>query len=142
MIKKIEHIGVAVKDLQQAMHLFGDVLGLPLSKSYESETTKAKIAFFTVGDSTIELLQPTDPTSVMGKFLERKGEGIHHICLGVEKIGKALDYFASQGVELIDKKPWKTPDHRLIAFLNPKSTHGVLIELEEKDEGWEKQEKK
>jgi methylmalonyl-CoA/ethylmalonyl-CoA epimerase len=142
MIKKIEHIGVAVKDLQQAMHLFGDVLGLPLSKSYESETTKAKIAFFTVGDSTIELLQPTDPTSVMGKFLERKGEGIHHICLGVEKIGKALDYFASQGVELIDKKPRKTPDHRLIAFLNPKSTHGVLIELEEKDEGWEKQEKK
>jgi methylmalonyl-CoA/ethylmalonyl-CoA epimerase len=142
MIKKIEHIGVAVKDLQQAMHLFGDVLGLPLSKSYESETTKAKIAFFTVGDSTIELLQPTDPTSVMGKFLERKGEGIHHICLGVEKIGKALDYFASQGVELIDKKPRKTPDHRLIAFLNPKSTHGVLIELEEKEEGWEKQEKK
>jgi methylmalonyl-CoA/ethylmalonyl-CoA epimerase len=142
MIKKIEHIGVAVKDLQQAMHLFGDVLGLPLSKSYESETTKAKIAFFTVGDSTIELLQPTDPTSVMGKFLERKGEGIHHICLGVEKIGKALDYFASQGVELIDKKPRKTPDHRLIAFLNPKSTHGVLIELEEKEEGWEKQEKR
>jgi methylmalonyl-CoA/ethylmalonyl-CoA epimerase len=142
MIKKIEHIGVAVKDLQQAMHLFGDVLGLPLSKSYESETTKAKLAFFTVGDSTIELLQPTDPTSVMGKFLERKGEGIHHICLGVEKIGKALDYFASQGVELIDKKPRKTPDHRLIAFLNPKSTHGVLIELEEKEKGWEKQEKR
>jgi len=60
----------------------------------------------------------------------------------VEKIGKALDYFASQGVELIDKKPRKTPDHRLIAFLNPKSTHGVLIELEEKEEGWEKQEKR
>ena len=78
MIKKIEHIGVAVKDLQQAMHLFGDVLGLPLSKSYEAETTQAKMAFFTVGDSTIELLQPTDPTSGMGKFLERKGEGIHH----------------------------------------------------------------
>jgi len=142
MIKKIEHIGVAVKDLQQAMHLFGDVLGLPLSKSYEAETTKAKMAFFTVGDSTIELLQPTDPASVMGKFLERKGEGIHHICLGVENIGKALDYFASQGVELIDKKPRKTQDRRLIAFLNPKSTHGVLIELEESDEGQEKQEKK
>jgi len=142
MIKKIEHIGVAVKDLQQAMHLFGDVLGLPLSKLYEAETTKAKMAFFTVGDSTIELLQPTDPASVMGKFLERKGEGIHHICLGVENIGKALDYFASQGVELIDKKPRKTQDRRLIAFLNPKSTHGVLIELEESDEGQEKQEKK
>jgi len=142
MIKKIEHIGVAVKDLQQAMHLFGDVLGLPLSKSYEAETTQAKMAFFTVGDSTIELLQPTDPTSVMGKFLERKGEGIHHICLGVENVGKALDYFASQGVELIDKKPRKTQDHRLIAFLNPKSTHGVLIELEGSDEGQEKPEKK
>jgi len=142
MIKKIEHIGVAVKDLHQAMYLFGDVLGLPLSRTYESETTRAKMAFFTVGDSTIELLQPTDPTSVMGKFLERKGEGIHHICLGVENIDEALDYFASRGVELIDKKPRKTPDHRLIAFLNPKSTHGVLIELEESDEDREKAEKK
>jgi methylmalonyl-CoA/ethylmalonyl-CoA epimerase len=142
MIKKIEHIGVAVEDLQQAMHLFGDVLGLPLSKSYEAKTTRAKMAFFTVGDSAIELLQPTDPTSVMGKFLERKGEGIHHICLGVENVGKALDYFASQGVKLIDKKPRKTQDHRLIAFLNPKSTHGVLIELEGSDEGQGKPEKK
>jgi methylmalonyl-CoA/ethylmalonyl-CoA epimerase len=142
MIKKIEHIGVAVKDITQAMQLFGDVLGLPLTKSYESESTKVKLAFFSVGDSTIELLQPTDPTSVMGKFLERKGEGIHHICLGVEKIGEALDYFASQGVELIDKKPRKSQDHRLIAFLNPKSTHGVLIELEEIDQDHGKQEKK
>ena len=142
MIKKIEHIGVAVKDITQAMQLFGDVLGLPLTKSYESESTKVKLAFFSVGDSTIELLQPTDPASVMGKFLERKGEGIHHICLGVEKIGEALDYFASRGVELIDKKPRKSQDNRLIAFLNPKSTHGVLIELEEIDQDHGKQEKK
>jgi methylmalonyl-CoA/ethylmalonyl-CoA epimerase len=142
MIKKIEHIGVVVKDIRQAMHLFGDILGLPLSKSYESEYTKAKVAFFSVGGSTIELLQPTDPSTVMGKFLERKGEGIHHICLRVEKIGEALDYFASQGVELIDKKPRKTQDHRLIAFLNPKSAHGVLIELEGSDENREKPEKK
>jgi methylmalonyl-CoA/ethylmalonyl-CoA epimerase len=142
MIKKIEHIGVAVKDITQAMQLFGDVLGLPLTKSYESESTKVKLAFFRVGDSNIELLQPTDPTSVMGKFLERKGEGIHHICLGVEKIGEALDYLASRGVELIDKKPRKSQDNRLIAFLNPKSTHGVLIELEEIDQDYGKQEKK
>ena len=142
MIKKIEHIGVAVKDITQAMQLFGDVLGLPLTKSYEAESTKVKLAFFSVGDSTIELLQPTDPASVMGKFLERKGEGIHHICLGVEKIGEALDYLASRGVELIDKKPRKSQDNRLIAFLNPKSTHGVLIELEEIDKDYGKQEKK
>ena len=82
MIKKIEHIGVAVKDISESTRVFRDVLGLPMAKYYESETTKAKVAFFTVGDSTIELLQPTDPTSVLGKFLERKGEGIHHICLG------------------------------------------------------------
>jgi len=142
MIKKIEHIGVAVKDISESTRLFRDVLGLPLANYYESETTKAKVAFFAVGDSNIELLQPTDPASVLGKFVERKGEGIHHICLGVEKIGEALDYFASQGVELIDKKPRKSTDNRLIAFLNPKSTHGVLIELEEMDEDYGKQEKK
>ena len=131
MIKKIEHIGVAVRDINQSTSLFRDILGLPLTKYYESETTKAKVAFFTVGDSTFELLQPTDPASVLGKFLERKGEGIHHICLGVEKIEEALNYFASRGVELIDKKPRRSTDNRPIAFLNPKSTHGVLIELEE-----------
>ena len=141
MIKKIEHIGVAVKDISESTRLFRDVLGLPLANYYESETTKAKVAFFTVGDSNIELLQPTDPASVLGKFVERKGEGIHHICLGVEKIGEALDYFASQGVELIDKKPRKSTDNRLIAFLNPKSTHGVLIELEESGKDHGKQEK-
>ena len=142
MIKKIEHVGVAVKDITQAMRLFRDVLGLPLTKSYESEATQAKLAFFRLGDSAIELLQPTDPTSVLGKFLERKGEGIHHICLGVEKIGEALDFFASRGVELIDKKPRKSQDQRLIAFLNPKSTNGVLIELEEMGQDHGKQEKK
>ena len=142
MIKKIEHIGVAVKNMDQARHLFGDILGLPLSKFYESEYTKAKVAFFTVGDSTIELLQPTDSTTVMGKFLERRGEGLHHICLGVERIEEALDYLASQGVELIDKKPRKTQDQRLTAFLNPKSTHGVLIELEETGQDQGKAEKK
>lgn len=142
MIKKIEHIGVAVKDINQSTSLFRDILGLPLAKYYETETTKAKVAFFTVGNSTFELLQPTDPTSVLGKFLERKGEGIHHICLGVEKMEEALDYFASQGVELIDKKPRKSHDNRLIAFLNPKSTHGVLIELEEMDKDQGRQEKK
>ena len=142
MIKRIEHIGVAVKDINQSTSLFRDILGLPLTKYYESETTKAKVAFFTVGESTFELLQPTDPASVLGKFLERKGEGIHHICLGVENIEEALSYFASRGVELIDKKPRKSTDNRLIAFLNPKSTHGVLIELEEMDKDHGTQERK
>ncbi len=131
MIKKIEHIGVGVKDLAQAMHFFGEILGIPMTKSYESEATKAKIAFFTVGDSTIELLEPTDPSTVMGKFIERKGEGIHHLCLGVDNIEEAMATVAARGVDLLDKIPRTTQDGRKVAFLNPKGTHGVLLELEE-----------
>ncbi|MDI6725925.1 MAG: methylmalonyl-CoA epimerase [Smithellaceae bacterium] len=131
MIKKIEHIGVAVESIEKAIHLFRDVLGIPLEKVYESEAIKTKIAFFPVGDSTIELIEPRDPDSPAAKFLQKRGEGIHHICLGVENVAEKLRHYESQGIELLNKAPRRTQDGRLIAFLHPKSTHGVLIELEE-----------
>ena len=135
MIKKIEHIGIAVKEIDQAIRAFRDLLGIPLGRTYESEYIRAKMAFFPLGESSLELIQPTDPSSVMAKFLEKRGEGIHHICLGVENIDEALRLLEARGAELIDKKPRKTQDQRRIAFVNPRSTNGVLIELEEIAEG-------
>jgi methylmalonyl-CoA/ethylmalonyl-CoA epimerase len=135
MIKKIEHIGIAVKEIDQAIRAFRDLLGIPLGRTYESEYTKAKMAFFPLGESSLELIQPTDPASVMAKFLEKRGEGIHHICLGVENIDEALRLLEARGAELIDRKPRITKDQRRIAFVNPRSTNGVLIELEEIAEG-------
>jgi methylmalonyl-CoA/ethylmalonyl-CoA epimerase len=131
MIKKIEHVGVAVKSVDESIHVFRDILGIPMEKVYESDAIKTKIAFFPVGGSTIELVEPLDPESPVAKFIQKRGEGIHHICLGVEDIEAALRHYESQGIELINKTARKTEDGRLIAFLNPKSTHGVLIELEE-----------
>jgi methylmalonyl-CoA/ethylmalonyl-CoA epimerase len=131
MIKKIEHIGVAVKSISESIHLFRDILGIPLDRMYESDAIKTKIAFFPVGGCTIELIEPMDPESPAGKFIQKRGEGIHHLCLGVENVEAALRHYESQGIALLNKTPRKTEDGRLIAFLNPKSTNGVLIELEQ-----------
>jgi len=133
MIKKVEHIGVAVSDIDKSVHVYRDILGLPLDRVYESEAIKTKIAFFPVDGCTIELVQPLDPESPVAKFIQKRGEGIHHICLGVENVEAALRQYESQGIELLNKTPRKTQDGRIIAFLNPKSTNGVLIELEQID---------
>jgi len=131
MIKKIEHIGVAVKNIEKSVHVFRDQLGIPMERMYESDAIKTKIAFFPLGESTIELVEPMDPSSPVAKFIEKRGEGIHHLCLGVENVAAALREFEAKGIELLNKEPRKTADGRVIAFLNPKSTNGVLIELEE-----------
>jgi methylmalonyl-CoA/ethylmalonyl-CoA epimerase len=131
MIKKVELIGVAVANIEKSIHLFRDLLGMPLEKVYESDAIKTKIAFFPLGGCTIELIEPMDPESPAAKFIQKRGEGIHHICLGVENVEEALRDFEAKGVELLNKTPRKTQDGRIIAFLNPKSTNGVLIELEE-----------
>jgi methylmalonyl-CoA/ethylmalonyl-CoA epimerase len=131
MIKKIEHIGVAVKNIEKSVHIFRDLLGIPLERMYESDAIKTKIAFFPLGDSTIELVEPMDPSSPVAKFIEKRGEGIHHLCLGVENVAEALREFEAKGIELLNKEPRKTADGRVVAFLSPKSTNGVLIELEE-----------
>ena len=129
MIKKVEHIGVAVESIEKSIHIFRDILGIPLDRVYESDAIKTKIAFFPVNGCTIELIEPMDPSSPAAKFIQKRGEGIHHICLGVENVEAALRHYESQGIELLNKTPRKTADGRIIAFLSPKSTNGVLIEL-------------
>jgi methylmalonyl-CoA/ethylmalonyl-CoA epimerase len=131
MIKKVEHIGVAVASIEKSIHVFRDLLGIPLEKVYESDTIKTKIAFFPLEGCTIELIEPMDTGSPAAKFIQKRGEGIHHICLGVENVETALREYEAKGIQLLDKTPRRTQDGRLIAFLNPKSTNGVLIELEE-----------
>lgn len=131
MLKKIDHIGVAVQNIEKSIPLFRDLLGIPLEKVYESDAIKTKIAFFPLGDSTIELIEAMDPSSPVAKFIQKRGEGIHHICFGVENVEAALRHFEAQGIELLNQKPRRTENGDLIAFLNPKSTNGVLIELVE-----------
>jgi methylmalonyl-CoA/ethylmalonyl-CoA epimerase len=133
MLKKIEHIGVAVQNIEKSIPLFRDLLGIPLEKVYESDAIKTKIAFFPLGDSTIELIEAMDPSSPVAKFIQKRGEGIHHICFGVENVEAALRHFEAKGIELLNRTPRRTENGDLIAFLNPKSTNGVLIELVEMD---------
>jgi methylmalonyl-CoA epimerase len=131
MLKKIEHIGVAVQNIEKSIPLFRDILGIPLEKVYESDAIKTKVAFFPLGDSTIELIEAMDPSSPVAKFIQKRGEGIHHICFGVKNVEAALRHFEAQGIELLNRTPRRTENGDLIAFLNPKSTNGVLIELVE-----------
>jgi len=133
MLEKIDHIGIAVKDLEQAIRLYKEAFGIEPSLVYESEYTKAKIAFFPIGQTRIELIQPINPESVMGKFLEKKGEGIHHISFNVKDVDKSLSELEMKGIQLIDRKARKVRENEKVAFLNPKSTNGVLIELIQED---------
>lgn len=129
MLEKIDHIGIAVKDIDQGIKLFREVFGIEPSLVYESEYTKAKIAFFPIGEVKIELIQPTNPESVMAKFLEKKGEGIHHVSLKVNDVDQSLGELEKKGIQLIDKKSRRVRENERVAFLHPKSTHGVLFEL-------------
>ncbi len=129
MLEKIDHIAVAVKNLEDSLKVYRDAFGIVPSLEYESAQAKAKVAFLPVGDLRIELLQPVDVQSVMAKFLDKKGEGIHHLCFNVRDIEASLRELEEKGVELLDKKPRKVRENERVAFLNPKSTGGVLIEL-------------
>lgn len=128
-VSHIEHIGIAVKDLQTAVEFYEKVLGLKCYNIEEVADQKVKTAFFQVGQTKIELLQSTEPEGPIGKFIEKKGEGIHHIAFAVDKIEDQLEHATKMGVNLIDKSPRKGAEGLDIAFLHPKSTSGVLIEL-------------
>jgi methylmalonyl-CoA/ethylmalonyl-CoA epimerase len=128
----IEHIGIAVTNLDEAILFYEKVLGLTCYNIEEVPDQKVRTAFFKIGETKIELLLSTDPVGPVGKFIEKKGEGIHHIAFAVEKIEEELDRAASMGIRLIDCKPRKGAEGLDIAFLHPKATSGVLIELCEK----------
>lgn len=125
----IEHIGIAVNSLEQAIPFYENVYGLKCYAVEEVADQKVKTAFFKVGETKIELLESTDPEGPIGKFLEKKGEGVHHIAFAVENLATDLLEIEEKGVKLIDRSPRKGAEGLNIAFLHPKSTFGVLTEL-------------
>lgn len=128
-LSHIEHIGIAVKDLKDATAYYENILGLKCYAVEEVKDQKVKTAFFMVGQTKIELLESTDPEGPIGKFIEKKGEGIHHIAFSTDNLKEALSDAENKGIRLIDTEPRKGAEGLDIAFLHPKSTFGVLTEL-------------
>ena len=131
MLNKIDHIGIAVRSIEEKIPLYRDVLGLEFLGEEVVESQHVRVAFFQIGESMIELLEPTSDSSPIAKFLEKNGEGIHHICLDVDNTDEALKSLDDKGVALIDKVGRKGLAGR-VGFIHPKSTNGVLIELAQK----------
>ncbi len=125
----IEHIGIAVRNLDDSIQFYEKVLGLQCYNIEEVKDQKVRTAFFQVGDTKIELLESTEEDGPISKYIEKKGEGVHHIAFAVENIEEKLRIAQDNGVRLIDKEPRKGAEGLDIAFLHPKSTHGVLTEL-------------
>lgn len=125
----IEHIGIAVRNLDDSIKYYEGVLGLKCYSIEEVTDQKVKTAFFKIGQTKIELLESTDSEGPIGKFIEKKGEGIHHLAFHVNNLQKSLDEVSSKGIRLIDNKPRSGAEGLDIAFLHPKSTYGVLTEF-------------
>jgi methylmalonyl-CoA/ethylmalonyl-CoA epimerase len=125
----IEHIGIAVSDLKTAVRFYEDIFGLECYAIEEVPDQKVRTAFFRIGQTKIELLESTDNEGPIGKFIEKRGEGIHHIAFAVEDVNSSLQEIDEKGVQLIDKKSRNGAEGLSIGFLHPKSTFGVLTEL-------------
>jgi methylmalonyl-CoA/ethylmalonyl-CoA epimerase len=129
MIKKIEHLGIAVKDINASNELFAKLFGKQPYKLEDVESEGVKTSFFMIGESKIELLEATNSDSAIAKFIDKKGEGIHHIAFEVDDIDAEIARLQNEGFELIHTTPKDGADNKRIAFLHPKSTNGVLVEL-------------
>lgn len=128
-IERIEHIGIAVNNLEEAISFYEKVLNLKCYAIEEVADQKVRTAFFKVGETKIELLESTDPEGPIGKFIEKRGEGVHHLAFAVDNIEEALSEVSSQGVRLIDQTPRMGAEGLRIGFLHPKNTMGVLTEF-------------
>ena len=128
-MKKIEHIGIAVKDLEKSNELFSKLFGKPAYKLESVESEGVTTSFFKVGSNKIELLEATKPESPIAKFIEKKGEGVHHIAFAVNDIEAEVKRMKSEGFIVLNEIPKKGADNKLVVFLHPKATNGVLIEL-------------
>jgi methylmalonyl-CoA/ethylmalonyl-CoA epimerase len=131
---KIDHIGIAVKSLTDALKVYENAIGLKVSGFDEVDDQGVRVAMLTIGESRIELLEPTGSDSPIEKFMAKRGEGIHHIAVRVENIEEALERLKTSGVRLIDSVPRRGAHNTRIAFIHPSSTHGVLLELVEHGE--------
>ncbi len=132
-VLKIDHIGIAVKNMDEALKLYQDVLGLNLVDTEVVAEQKVKVGFIPVGDSEIELLESTAPDGPVAKFIESRGEGIQHLALRVENIEQALEELKAKGFRLIDEQPRYGAGKARIAFLHPKATGGILLEISERE---------
>jgi methylmalonyl-CoA epimerase len=133
LIEAVDHVGVAVKDLDEAIRVYRDILGLRLEGVHKLEERKVRAAFFSAGkEGRIELLEPLGSDSPVAKFLETRGEGVQHLALRVRNIEAVLEDFKKKGLALIDEKPRSGAEGSKVAFVHPKSTRGVLLELVEK----------
>lgn len=126
---KLEHIGIAVKDIEASNELFATLFNAPHYKIESVESEGVKTSFFQVGESKIELLEASSPDSAIAKFIEKRGEGIHHLAFEVEDIDAEIERLSGEGFTLIHTKPKDGADNKRIAFLHPKSTNSVLVEL-------------
>jgi methylmalonyl-CoA epimerase len=126
---KIDHIGIAVKSLTETIKIYEDAIGLEVSGYDQVDDQGVRVAMLNIGESRIELLEPTRPDSPIERFMQKRGEGIHHIAVTVENIEKALERLKASGVRLVDNEPRRGAHNTRIAFIHPSSTHGVLLEL-------------
>jgi methylmalonyl-CoA/ethylmalonyl-CoA epimerase len=128
-MRKIEHLGIAVKDLEASKQLFSKLLGVNSYKEEKVEGEGVNTAFFRVGETKVELLEATGPDSPIAKFIERKSEGVHHIAFDVADIREEVQRLKEQGFEILNEEPKEGADNKLVVFLHPRSTNGVLVEL-------------
>jgi methylmalonyl-CoA/ethylmalonyl-CoA epimerase len=129
MLKKINHVAIAVENIEEAAGFYQDILGLELSGVEVVAAQKTRVGFLKIGESNIELVQPSEPDSPLVKFLETKGQGIHHICFEVDDVEAEVKALLEKGAKLIDQKPRDGAHNTKVAFVHPKSSSGVLIEL-------------
>lgn len=132
MIKKIDHIGIAVNSLEESLSFYEDALGLKVENIEEVPDQKVKVGFLDIGGVHLELLEPSSQDGPVAKFIEKRGEGIHHIAILVDNIEESIELMKDKGVKLIDESPRKGAGGSKMAFVHPKSTHGILLELYEK----------
>ena len=137
MLEKIHHLGIAVRSIEQRLGFWTRGLGLKPPQLEEVAHEKVMVAMLEVGESRIELLEPTAPDSAIATFLARRGEGLHHVCFAVKDIRQALEQVAAQGYRVVGEAPRRGAGGALVAFLHPRSTGGILIELEEERDRWE-----
>jgi methylmalonyl-CoA/ethylmalonyl-CoA epimerase len=130
---KVDHIGIAVKNLDETLEFYTDVLGLEVMGTEVVEEQKVKVAFLPVGDTEVELLESTDPEGPIARFIEKNGEGVQHIAFKVENIEEAIEAMKAKGMRMIDETPRYGAGGAKIAFVHPKSSHRVLVELTQRD---------
>ncbi|MCT4565938.1 MAG: methylmalonyl-CoA epimerase [Maledivibacter sp.] len=131
-VLKVDHIGIAVKNLDETLKFYTEALGLEVQGTETVEEQKVKVAFLPLGDTEVELLESTSPDGPIAKYIEKKGEGIQHVAFKVENIEEAIEHMKSKGFRMIDEKPRYGAGGAKIAFMHPKSSHGVLVELSER----------